>query len=104
MVNHVYQKLNYGWALRATGFVFLTLLIIANTLTKSRLRPIPKKLQIMAFVHPLKEPPFALLTLACFSFAMAVYQPGIFINLDAIKRNMNRDLAGYLLSIMNASR
>jgi hypothetical protein len=104
MVNHVYHKLNFGWALRVTGFAFLALLALANILIKPRLKPMPKKLQVMTFIDPLKEPPFALLTLACFSFAMAVYLPGTFIILDAISKGMNSNLASYLLSILNASR
>jgi hypothetical protein len=104
MINHVYREANFGWALRATGFVFLGLLIIANIFVKSRLKPTPTKLDVVAHVRPLKEPPFALVTLGCFFFAMAVYLPGTFIILDAISKGVQISLASYLLSILNASR
>jgi predicted permease len=104
MVNHVYREADFGWALRATGFVFLGFLIMANILVKSRLKPTPKKLDLMAHIRPLQEPPFALVALACFFFAMSIYLPGTFITLDAIMKGMQGNLAGYLLSILNASR
>jgi hypothetical protein len=104
MVNHVYKELDFGWALRVTGFAFLALLISTNILLKVRIKPTPTKLQVMTLVHPLQEPRFALLTLGCFSFAMAVYLPGTFITLGATRKNLHGQLASYLLSILNASR
>jgi hypothetical protein len=104
MINHVYLQVGFGWALRAAGFVFLGLLVISNTIMRSRLKPTPKKFHVMQFIHPLEEPRFLFLTLACFTFAMAVYQPGTFIILDATSKGIDGSTASYLLAVLNAVR
>jgi len=104
MVNHLYHSVGFGWALRSTSFVLLVLLTITNLLVKPRLKPIAKKLRVMDFIDPFKELRYLFLSLACFTFAMAVYLPNTFIILDATSRHMNVNIAGYLLAILNASR
>ena len=104
MINHLYHNVGFGWALRATGFVLLGLLVITNALVRPRLNPIPKKFCVMDFIDPFRELRYLFLTLACFTFAMAVYLPNTFIILNALSRHMNASLAGYLLAILNASR
>lgn len=103
MVNHVYNHIGFGWALRVVGFVFLGLLVFTNLLLKSRLTHIPKKWRPVEFLEPLHELPFLLLTLACFFFALAVYQPGTFIALNARRNGVRTGISNYLLSVLNAS-
>ncbi|KAF1964956.1 putative MFS monocarboxylate transporter [Bimuria novae-zelandiae CBS 107.79] len=103
MVNHIYDRVGFSWALRAVGFVFLGLLLLTNALLKSRLTHVAKKPHPMDFVEPLQEPPFLFLTAACFFFALAVYQPGTFITLNARRDGVRSSIADYLLSMLNAS-
>ncbi|OAG07529.1 MFS general substrate transporter [Paraphaeosphaeria sporulosa] len=103
MVNHIYDDIGFGWALRVVGFVFLGLLTITNVLLKSRLTHVVKKPHPKDFMEPLQEPPFLFLTAACFFFAMAVYQPGTFIALNAQREGIPDHISNYLLSILNAS-
>jgi predicted MFS family arabinose efflux permease len=103
MVNHMYHSIGFGWALRVVGFVFLGLLAITNVLLKSRLLHVPKKPHPKDFVQPLQEPPFLFLTIACFFFAMAVYQPGTFIALNAQRDGVRSSISNYLLSMLNGS-
>ena len=102
-MNHIYHNIGFGWALRVVGFVFLSLLLVTNTLLKSRLVHVAKKPHPKEFVEPLQEPPFLFLTAACFFFAMAVYQPGTFIELNAQRDGVPGNVSSYLLSMLNAS-
>jgi MFS family permease len=103
MVNRIYDSIGFGWALRVVAFVFFGLLIVTNVLLKSRLTHVAKKPHPMDFVEPLYEPPFLFLTGACFFFAMAVYQPGTFITLNAQREGVRGSVSNYLLSMLNAS-
>jgi MFS family permease len=103
MVNHIYDNIGFGWALRVVGFVFLGLLLVTNVMLKSRLTHIPKRPHPRDFVEPLQELPFFLLTTACFFFALAVYQPGTFIALNAQRDGLPTNISNYLLSMLNAS-
>ena len=104
MVNHIYRSVNFSWALRAVGFLFLALLVVVNLSIKSRLKPSQKRAHIMDFVRPLKEPRFLFVSLACLTFAMSVYQPATFIILESLSKGMDSNLASYLLAILNAVR
>ena len=104
MINHLYRSLGFGWALRIVGFLFLGLVIVTNSLTRSRLTHVPRPAHPRAFAEPLHEPPFLFLTFACFFFAMAVYQPGTFIALNAGREHVKSNVRDYLLSMLNASR
>ena len=103
MVNHVYHNIGFGWALRVVGFVFIGLLAVTNVLLKSRLLHVAKKPHPMDFLQPLQEPPFLFLTAACFFFALAVYQPGTFIALNAQRQGVHSNVTNYLMSMLNAS-
>lgn len=102
-MNHIYDNIGFGWALRVVGFVFLGLLLVTNVILKSRLTHIPKRPHPRDFLEPLQELPFFLLTTACFFFAMAVYQPGTFIALNAQRDGLPTNISNYLLSMLNAS-
>jgi len=104
MINHIYRSLGFGWALRVVGFLFLGLVIVCNAFIRSRLTHVPKPARVKAFAEPLHEPAFLFLTSACFFFAMAVYQPGTFIALNAAREHVRPNIANYLLSMLNASR
>jgi hypothetical protein len=104
MINRIYRTAGFGWALRAVGFLFLGLVLITNAFIRSRLTHVPKPARVKAFAEPLQEPAFMFLTSACFFFAMAVYQPGTFIALNAAHQDVRPNIANYLLSMLNASR
>jgi hypothetical protein len=68
MVVHLIPEVGFGWAMRICAFLILTLLIFANLSVRSRITPIKRPFSPMAFVRPLKEPTFLLLTGAIFFF------------------------------------
>ena len=60
MVYKLIPKIGFPWTMRVAAFTILGMLIIANLTVKSRLKPQPKKLDIMDFFRPLREPAFSL--------------------------------------------
>jgi Major Facilitator Superfamily len=104
MVTKLVPQIGFGWTMRAASFLFLAMLVLANLTVKSRLTPKPKPLKLKEFVTPLKEPPFALLTVGSFMFFFGLFLPFNFIILQAEMSGMSKDLSGYLVSILNATR
>jgi MFS family permease len=75
MVEKLIPKIGFPWTMRAAAFMLLGMLIIANFTVKSRLAPNPRKLDIMEFFRPLKEPAFALICVASFMFFFGTFLP-----------------------------
>lgn len=84
MVSKLIPQVGFPWTMRAVAFMMLGMLIIANFTVKSRLPSQPKKLDMMSFVRPLKEPAFALLCLASFLFFFGTFLPFNFIILQYV--------------------
>ncbi|KAL9564076.1 hypothetical protein ACKAV7_011789 [Fusarium commune] len=103
MVNHLVIRIGFGWAMRSTAFLFLGLLAIANLTIKSRLPPPHKRFNPKDFVKPFKELPFLLLTVAAFMIYLGSFLPFTFIIVQADALGVSRNLAEYLVSIINAS-
>ncbi|CAL3971653.1 unnamed protein product [Diplocarpon coronariae] len=103
MVSKLIPRIGYAWTMRAVASMMLGMLIIANFTVKSRLAPQPKKLDLMTFVRPLKEPAFSLLCLASFLFFFGTFLPFNYIILQARSHGMSVNLSIYLIPILNAS-
>lgn len=104
MVDHLVREVGFGWAMRICAFLILFLLIIANLTIKSRLPHRPKRVVIMEFIRPLREPPFLLFLLGSFLFFLGMFLPFNFIILEAERWGMSPSLANYLIPILNAAR
>lgn len=102
MVQRIVDDSGLGWALRASAFLILGMLIYANLTVKSRLPPRPTPWRISDFLKPYSELPFLLVVLASFFFFFGMFLPFTFIILSAEYNGMGFTLAGYLLSILNA--
>jgi hypothetical protein len=68
MVVRLIPEVGFGWAMRICAFLILGLLIFANLTVRSRIAPSKRPFRVMAFIRPLKEPSFLLLTGAVFFF------------------------------------
>lgn len=73
MLVHLIPEVGFGWAIRVCAFTILTLLTFANLVMRSRLTPTKRPLSFLAFVRPLKEPTFSLLTAAIFFYYCQLY-------------------------------
>lgn len=120
MVIKLIPEVGFGWAMRICAFLILALLIFANLTVRSRIAPTKRPFKPMAFITPLKEPPFALLTGAIFFFycklpfqssckleltiAGGMFIPFTFIVVEAQSHGMSNRLANYLVPILNGAR
>lgn len=104
MVIQLIPQLGFGWAMRICAFLILAMLIFANLTVRSRIAPNKRPFSPMAFLRPLVEPTFALLTAAIFFFYWGMFIPIIFIVSEARFRGMSEHMANYLVPIMNATR
>ena len=68
MVVKLIPEVGFGWAMRICAFLILALVIFANLTVRSRIAPTRRPFSAMAFIRPLKEPVFVLLTAAIFFF------------------------------------
>jgi MFS family permease len=68
MVVHLIPEVGFAWTMRICAFLILALLIFANLTMSSRIPPTKRPFTFTAFIRPLKEPTFLLLTLAIFFF------------------------------------
>ncbi|KAK4694900.1 hypothetical protein P7C71_g2757, partial [Lecanoromycetidae sp. Uapishka_2] len=102
MVERIIARAGFGWAMRASAFLILGLLIYANLTVKSRIPPMPKPWAVMDFLRPFKELPFLLTVSASFFFFFGMFLPFTFVILSAQYNGMSANLAGYLLAVLNA--
>ncbi|OCL10364.1 major facilitator superfamily transporter [Glonium stellatum] len=103
MVIHLIPEVGFGWAMRICAFLILGLLIFANLTVRSRIAPTKRPFSPMAFVRPLKEPSFFLLTAAVFFFYWGMFTPFTFIVEEARTHGMSQHLANYLVPILNGA-
>lgn len=75
MVQKLIPKIGFPWTMRAAAFIILGLLIVANLTVKSRLTHTPKRVDLMEFILPLKQPAFSLLCAASFFFFFGTFLP-----------------------------
>jgi hypothetical protein len=82
MVVRLIPTVGFAWTMRACAFLILALLIFANLTVRSRIAPTRRPFKLVAFVRPLREPTFALLTAAIFFFycEFAVLWDGVYLS------------------------
>lgn len=102
IVSRMIPRTGFPWAMRTCAFLILALGIFANLTVRSRVPPMKRKFEFMAFVRPFKEVPFLLTTIATFFFYYGMFVPFSFIVADAVSHGMSLTLAEYLVSILNA--
>lgn len=104
MLDHLIPEVGYGWALRVSAFLILALLIIGNLTVKSRFPPSPKPLRLYQYFKPLTETPYLLTTIASFLFYLGLFLPINYIQVQSTEYGMSKNLASYMIPILNAAR
>ncbi|KAJ6437389.1 reverse transcriptase [Purpureocillium lavendulum] len=103
MVERLVTRVGFGWAMRATAFLFLGLLVVGNLTVSSRLPPSRRPFRAADFIAPFAEPAFLLLTVSAFVIYLGAFLPFNFIIVQAKAQGMGEALAGYLVPIVNAA-
>lgn len=103
MVSQLINKVGFSWTMRICAFLILFMMIIANFTIKSRMPPHRRRFDILDFVRPLREPPFAITTMAAFLFFFGMFLPIDYIILEAGSYGMSDYMAEYLVPILNGA-
>ncbi|KAL1875694.1 hypothetical protein VTK73DRAFT_9949 [Phialemonium thermophilum] len=101
MLESLFRRVGWGWAIRILGFLCLTLTVAANFLIRSRLPPAEN-----ASAHPnfriFRSPPFLLTTVAVFLLEFALFIPLTYISSYALSKGFADDFAMRLPTLLNA--
>ncbi|KAF5348380.1 hypothetical protein D9758_010933 [Tetrapyrgos nigripes] len=107
MLNQLFEKpsVGFGWGVRASAFVVLGLLILANLLMSDR-RPddfAEKPKAIPDFKGIMTDVPYLLCVLASFFINLGLFFPYFYIQLFAVLHNIDNNIAFYFLAILSAA-
>ena len=96
------QRIGFGWATRALGFLALVTGAISVGLLRLRFKP--KERRVMLQLSAFKEPQYSVFCLACFLGFVGFYNFLVYIQPYAIETGAVSDnIAFYLLAILNAT-
>ncbi|KJR84280.1 monocarboxylate transporter [Sporothrix schenckii 1099-18] len=108
MVSRLIDSVGYGWAMRASAFLILGLLIMSNLTVSSRYHDHPDfqrapPLTGKQMVTPFLEPGFATMLAGIFFMTFGIFAPIDYIPVAALATgNVTPSLALYMVSIFNA--
>lgn len=101
MLQSLFAKVGWAWAIRTLGFICLALSVVANFLIRSRLPP-----RAGASVHPdpkiFRNLPFALTTLAVFLLEFALFIPLTYISSYALAQGFSEPFSFQIITVLNA--
>ncbi|KAI8626997.1 major facilitator superfamily domain-containing protein [Xylariaceae sp. FL1651] len=102
MLQTLFDRVGWGWSIRALGFLSLVLLIFANILLKKRLPP-PKNISARPDFRILKDKAFLLLTIGVFLLEFGLFIPLTYISSYALANGFTETFAFQILPILNAA-
>ncbi|KAG8739439.1 hypothetical protein FRC12_016296 [Ceratobasidium sp. 428] len=105
MLNNIIKRAGFAWGVRATAFVVLACLVAANLMMKTRLPP--KTNQNPAHKSDFKgimtHGVFLLTVFGTFLSMLGIWYPIFYIQLFAVRHNLDQNLSFYALTILNAA-
>lgn len=104
MLSRLIAKVGYGWAMRASAFLILALLTVANLTLRSRKTQTSRRAMPRAHMwRPFHELPFVLLLVGLFLVSFGLYLPIDYLPVASISAGMSRELAQNLVAFYNAA-
>ncbi|QRV97283.1 major facilitator superfamily transporter [Ceratobasidium sp. AG-Ba] len=105
MLNKIFQRSGFAWGVRATAFVVLGCLIVANLLMRTRLPPKSKRPPAPPpdFKAIMTDSAYLLSILGAFLVLLGLFLPIFYIQLFSVVHGLDRNLAFYSLAILNAA-
>ncbi|BGP41700.1 hypothetical protein JCM10449v2_005691 [Rhodotorula kratochvilovae] len=101
MLNHLFPRVGFGWAVRAAAFLTVGMVLIGLLTINSRLPP--RKVEKIFDFSPLREPGFLLVVFGETIIMFGLYTPYFYIQDYALDHGVSSNLALYSLSILNAA-
>ncbi|KAI0542632.1 major facilitator superfamily domain-containing protein [Xylaria digitata] len=102
MLQSLFVRVGWGWAIRILGFICLGLLVVSNILLKKRL-PAPKNISPHPDFRILKDKAFLLLTIGVFLLEFGLFIPLTYITSYALANGYDETFAFQLLPILNGA-
>ncbi|KAK5732784.1 hypothetical protein LTR17_010202 [Elasticomyces elasticus] len=102
MLQSLFPKVGWAWALRIQGFIFIVLLIPANLLIKSRLPPRPGG-TLMPDFKIFAQPAFAIVTIGTYCLEWGLFIPITYLTSYSLASGaMSSTFAYQIIAIFNA--
>ncbi|KAI0385069.1 MFS general substrate transporter [Hypomontagnella monticulosa] len=102
IMQSLFDKVGWGWALRIQGFICLFLLGFSSLLVRKRLPP-AKNASPHPDFHIMKERAFLLLTIGVFFLELGLFIPLAYISSYALANGFSEKFAFQILPILNAA-
>lgn len=96
MLNKLFVRVGFQWAVRSAGFVLVTCLIFGCLATRPRLPPRRDGRLIAVEFHHLRDPGYALITAAAILIIMGMYTPIFYLSTYAVAHGIDPQFAFYL--------
>ncbi|KAJ3569824.1 hypothetical protein NP233_g4800 [Leucocoprinus birnbaumii] len=104
MLNNLFESAGFPWAIRAVGFMDLGLLIIANSIMRTRLPPNKKKGNTSPMVKEiLTDIPYLFYMAGSFLVFWGIFIPFFYLQLWSSLHSINAKVTKYSITIMNAT-
>ncbi|PYH44618.1 putative oxalate/formate antiporter [Aspergillus saccharolyticus JOP 1030-1] len=100
IILYVGPRLGFAWALRIIGIICFVLCVLACLLLKTRLKPDSTR-RIAIDLHALREPNYALTTLAVWLVEFAVFVPYSYLSSYGLSANLGESMAYKLCVFLN---
>ncbi|KAG8741703.1 hypothetical protein FRC10_002576 [Ceratobasidium sp. 414] len=104
MLNNIIEKVGYAWGVRATAFVVLGCLAAANLMMKTRLPPKSRDSSHTSDIRGIvTHGVFQLTVFGYVTGRWGIWFPIFYLQLFAVRHNLDQNLAFYSLTILNAA-
>jgi MFS family permease len=101
MLQSLFAKIGWAWAIRTQGFIFLILLIITNLLVRSRLPPKPNQ-SVLPDFRIFRNPDFALATVGTYFMEWGLFAPISYVTAYALSSGaMTPTFAYQIVAVLN---
>ncbi|KAI9731414.1 MAG: hypothetical protein M1835_003530, partial [Candelina submexicana] len=100
MLQSTFPKLGFAWSTRIMGFIILFLVIVANILIRSRLKP-KKGASVLPDFTIFKDLTFSLTTAGTFFMEWGLFVPLTYISSYALAHGLPMALSYQLIAILN---
>lgn len=104
MVSRLINIIGFPWAMRATALLIFVVLATTNLAVKSRIPTNPSPFSVKEYLIPFKRIAFSLTSFGNILFSFGSFIPMAYLVSQAVSVGMDKNLAPYLVAIVNGSR
>lgn len=102
MIRELIPRVGFAWAMRASAFLVLGMLIVANLTAAACQPPNPSPISRKALLGPFVDLKLMLVNLGFLILTFGVFIPINYITVETVTHGIDPDLSHYLVATMNA--